>query len=239
MAVTKRTRYEVLRRDNYTCRYCHATDAPLTVDHVVPTALGGSDDPSNLVAACRDCNAGKASTRPDDELVADVREDALRYAELTRQAYAVLVEQLGARDDYLEAFTDAYTYGLPDEWPNTLGRWFNMGVPVELVVNAAQIACRNPKTFPGARRFNYMCGIVWNLVRLIDEQVAQRAALDGQWFTDEQLSDERIDAYMAGCRAAEARAASEHALDGLLVDFIDRHKVGPRPITLELFLEVA
>lgn len=39
MAVTKRTRFEVLRRDNYTCRYCHATDNPLTVDHVVPRAL--------------------------------------------------------------------------------------------------------------------------------------------------------------------------------------------------------
>lgn len=33
MAVTKRTRFEVLRRDNYTCRYCRSTDGALTVDH--------------------------------------------------------------------------------------------------------------------------------------------------------------------------------------------------------------
>ena len=27
MAVSKRTRFEVLRRDNYTCRYCRSADA--------------------------------------------------------------------------------------------------------------------------------------------------------------------------------------------------------------------
>ena len=38
MAVSKRTRYEVLRRDNHACRYCGASapDAKLTVDHVLP-----------------------------------------------------------------------------------------------------------------------------------------------------------------------------------------------------------
>src|SRR5690242_10107126 len=71
MAVSKRTRYEVLTRDNHTCRYCGgvAPDVVLTVDHVVPTALGGSDKPDNLVAACKDCNAGKASTSPSASTV--------------------------------------------------------------------------------------------------------------------------------------------------------------------------
>ena len=79
MAVSKRTRFEVLRRDNYTCRYCRSTENQLTVDHVTPVALGGTDDPSNLVAACRDCNAGKASSSPDAETVARVSDDAMRY----------------------------------------------------------------------------------------------------------------------------------------------------------------
>ena len=57
MAVSKRVRYEVLRRDNYACRYCGATagsGAQLVVDHVMPVSLGGTDDPTNLVACCRD-----------------------------------------------------------------------------------------------------------------------------------------------------------------------------------------
>jgi 5-methylcytosine-specific restriction endonuclease McrA len=67
MTVSKRARYEVLRRDNHTCRYCggKAPDVALTVDHVTPVALGGTDGPGNLVAACRDCNAGKAASHPD------------------------------------------------------------------------------------------------------------------------------------------------------------------------------
>ena len=58
MAITKRTRYEVLKRDNHACRYCGAVapDVKLQVDHVIPVALGGTDNPDNLVAACVACN---------------------------------------------------------------------------------------------------------------------------------------------------------------------------------------
>ncbi|WP_078628685.1 HNH endonuclease [Streptomyces sp. NRRL F-2664] len=54
MPVSNRLRFEVLRRDRYTCRYCggSAPDVVLRVDHVVPVALGGTDTPDNLVAAC-------------------------------------------------------------------------------------------------------------------------------------------------------------------------------------------
>ncbi|MFF0777048.1 HNH endonuclease [Streptomyces sp. NPDC003720] len=64
MAVSKRLRYEILRRDNHTCRYCGASapDVPLRIDHVTPVALGGTDHPSNLVTSCEPCNNGKSST---------------------------------------------------------------------------------------------------------------------------------------------------------------------------------
>lgn len=50
----KRLRLAVLERDAHTCKWCgkHAD----TVDHVVPVAEGGSDDMSNLAAACAPCN---------------------------------------------------------------------------------------------------------------------------------------------------------------------------------------
>lgn len=62
MAISKRLRFEILRRDGFKCRYCHAVEVLLTVDHVTPISLGGTDHPSNLVACCDDCNTGKAST---------------------------------------------------------------------------------------------------------------------------------------------------------------------------------
>ena len=59
-----RTRYEVLRRDNYRCCLCGtaASDGPdvrLEVDHIHPHSRGGSNDPSNLHTLCWDCNHGK------------------------------------------------------------------------------------------------------------------------------------------------------------------------------------
>jgi hypothetical protein len=36
------------------------------IDHVVPVALGGSNDPSNLTVACPDCNGRKGAIPLDD-----------------------------------------------------------------------------------------------------------------------------------------------------------------------------
>ena len=37
-----------------------------TVDHIIPVAKGGTDDPENLVAACRRCNFSKQDKMPDE-----------------------------------------------------------------------------------------------------------------------------------------------------------------------------
>lgn len=62
-------RFEILKRDGFRCRYCGATGAKtqLHVDHIEPRSLGGSDEPSNLITACRECNLGKRARRLDDE----------------------------------------------------------------------------------------------------------------------------------------------------------------------------
>jgi hypothetical protein len=55
-------RFEVLRRDDFTCKYCGriAPLVSLQVDHVVPLSRGGTDELRNLVAACSECNLGKS-----------------------------------------------------------------------------------------------------------------------------------------------------------------------------------
>jgi 5-methylcytosine-specific restriction protein A len=45
------------------CRYCKAVGqivAATVVDHKLALSLGGSNDPSNLVPACKGCNDGKS-----------------------------------------------------------------------------------------------------------------------------------------------------------------------------------
>jgi 5-methylcytosine-specific restriction endonuclease McrA len=57
-------RLRILRRDRYLCRYCGGEAN--TVDHVLPKARGGTDDPSNLVAACARCNYSKQDRTPGE-----------------------------------------------------------------------------------------------------------------------------------------------------------------------------
>ena len=56
------TRFKVLQRDEFTCRYCGGKPPAvvLDVDHIVPVRDGGTDDLDNLVTACVDCNTGKS-----------------------------------------------------------------------------------------------------------------------------------------------------------------------------------
>lgn len=55
------TRLAVLERDGWTCQRCgkHLIGADATVDHVIPKARGGTDDPANLAAMCRSHNSSK------------------------------------------------------------------------------------------------------------------------------------------------------------------------------------
>lgn len=112
MAISRRLRYEILRRDNHTCRYCggSAPDVKLTVDHVVPLALGGGDDPTNLATACQACNAGKSSSAPDAPLVDDVRQDALRWGRAIELAAETRRAKRSERGDYVRKFDHAWRH---------------------------------------------------------------------------------------------------------------------------------
>jgi hypothetical protein len=174
MAVSKRVRYEVLRRDNHTCRYCGGTapDVTLTVDHVVPVALGGSDEPSNLVTACRDCNAGKTSTSPDGPIVADVSADAARWAAAMKQAAAEDRENRTAREGTLDAVAAAWpTFRrLPNGWEASVERFLDAGLSPEVIVQMAHVA--NEARGVGDR-WGYFCGCCWKRVRQLQERASE------------------------------------------------------------------
>lgn len=81
MAVSKRLRFEILRRDNFACRYCgaKAPHVELHVDHVIPRSRRGVDLAWNLTAACVDCNMAKGDGIPADSIISDVRQDEASY----------------------------------------------------------------------------------------------------------------------------------------------------------------
>jgi tetratricopeptide (TPR) repeat protein len=118
MAIGKQLRFEILKRDNFRCTYCGATAqaSELRVDHVVPRASGGSDDPANLTTSCFDCNAGKTD-RELHETRADVALPVAAAVERAKQARELLTSQAAAaeaRDELAARFIDA--------WERAIGR---------------------------------------------------------------------------------------------------------------------
>lgn len=62
---TRVTKARIFERDAYTCGYCGKVGKKgLTLDHIVPKSRGGTNDPSNLVAACMPCNNWKGARLP-------------------------------------------------------------------------------------------------------------------------------------------------------------------------------
>jgi 5-methylcytosine-specific restriction protein A len=57
-------RRRVLERDGHTCLRC-GTTAALTLDHVIPVSMGGTNAPGNLQTLCEPCNQWKANRAMD------------------------------------------------------------------------------------------------------------------------------------------------------------------------------
>lgn len=177
MSVSKRLRFEILRRDNHTCRYCGsaAPDAPITVDHVVAVALGGSDDPSNLVAACKDCNGGKSSMPADASMVSDVASDAIRWAAAIKQA----ADEMALQDNtqVYEAVVNAWTSfrrnQIPGDYRETIDQFLNAGLPPDDIVQMARVADAKPSLY---NRWSYFCGCCWKRLGQLQERAAELVA---------------------------------------------------------------
>jgi 5-methylcytosine-specific restriction endonuclease McrA len=58
MKPSKTVQEFIFARDDYTCVYCKTSPA-VVCDHVVPISRGGTKDPQNLVASCKECNEAK------------------------------------------------------------------------------------------------------------------------------------------------------------------------------------
>lgn len=175
MAVSKRLRYEILRRDNHQCRYCgaRAPEAVLTVDHVVPVSLGGSDDPKNLVAACSGCNSGKTSSNPDAPLVDTVGDDALRWAQAMRQAADEIAAHDEQIEDILDDVQDAWKpYYLPADWAASVVTFIKSGLGREDLLAMVRVAYAK-RGIGSSGRWAYFCGCCWTRIRQCQERAAE------------------------------------------------------------------
>lgn len=181
MAVSKRTRFEVFKRDGFRCQYCGRTppQVVLQADHIHPASDGGPDTADNLVTACEDCNAGKSDVplssvpRP----LAAVMEEAAEKREQLEAYNQFLVEQKAAEDGRVEQVGRHWFNKLVQ--PRDRDRWvfgdtraqsirtFLRRLPFVAVVEAVDIAHARiqPALNNDEKCWKYFCGVCWKKIR--------------------------------------------------------------------------
>jgi len=123
--ISKKTRFEVFKRDSFTCQYCgiKAPDVVLEVDHINPVSKGGENTILNYVTSCFDCNRGKSNKtlsenhalekeRTQLEILNERREQMRLMVDWKKELQNLENEQIDAIDEYFESGTTA---GLSDE----------------------------------------------------------------------------------------------------------------------------
>lgn len=170
--ISKKTRFEVFKRDGFKCQYCgaHPPAVLLHVDHVVAVANGGRNDMDNLVTACEPCNLGKGARDlqvAPQSLAQKAADIAEREAQLA--GYAAIMEARRQRiEEELWRVAEVVdpgssTLGMSRDWTASIRR-FNETLGLHQVLEAADKA-RGVYPYGGKRTFLYFCGICWNLIR--------------------------------------------------------------------------
>jgi hypothetical protein len=171
-AISKKTRFEVFKRDAFQCVYCgnHPTELiVLHVDHVHPVAEGGSNDIENLVTACSDCNLGKGArllTAVPQSLEEKAEETAERESQI-RAYYEIMEERRLRRDEELWSIADIFMERYRDDSilrarlasiRTFLDRldYFEVREAMELATN---------RMYSQGPAFKYFCGICWRKIK--------------------------------------------------------------------------
>ena len=170
MAISKKLRFEILTRDNYTCVYCGRStfDVELEVDHVIPKSKGGSNDPVNLVTACFDCNRSKSNSLISESKTADFCVENSEHVTRMAEAEAAKIKAMRSAKRQFNKVIRDLEESLSLEI-TTLGqrsvRQFLSRLGLDEVVDAACIASAKPTK---GDRWRYFCGVCWNKIRQIE-----------------------------------------------------------------------
>ena len=183
MSISKKIRFEIFKRDGFTCQYCgkHPPEVTLEVDHINPKSKKGTDDINNLITACFDCNRGKSNiklTRIPSSLndnIEVLKERENQYAEynkiLCKIDRRVNAEILEVTKLYENSFSN---WIINETFKQTTLKKFIEKLGVREVLDAMNISCIK---FKGSKQFyqtgisaneaaiKYFCGICWNKIK--------------------------------------------------------------------------
>jgi len=124
IAIPKSIRFEVFKRDAFTCQYCgsKAPDVVLNVDHIKPVSKGGENAIVNLITSCFACNSGKSDIELDDNAAIQKQRAQLEALNERREQLEMMMEwresMKGLRGQYIEALSKAmadYSQFVPND----------------------------------------------------------------------------------------------------------------------------
>lgn len=95
--LTKKTRFEVFKRDCFKCQYCGASapEAILVVDHIDPLSKDGADEMINYITACQPCNSGKSDRKLDDSTTLQKQKAQLAELNERREQLEMMMQWRG------------------------------------------------------------------------------------------------------------------------------------------------
>lgn len=166
-SLTKKKRFRIFKRDNFTCMYCgrrppHVT---LEVDHIKPVCEGGTDDLANLITSCFECNRGKSgeSLSVIPASLAEIqarRLEALEQAEELHKAERRAAKRAAADVDELE-MEFSVSFSAPARRSVMM---FIQKLGLNEVAEAMAITA-GKMNITSTTGFRYFCGICWNKIR--------------------------------------------------------------------------
>lgn len=170
-AIGKKQRFEIFKRDAFTCAYCGSTPPKviLHVDHIHPVALGGGNESDNLVTSCNECNLGKGArllTSVPNSLEHSASQVKERESQLA--AFSEIMRKAKARKDndsweVADVMMSAFSMdSIRKDWLKSI-EGFVERLGVISVIEAMELAVLRKHSQSGA--FKYFCGICWNKVR--------------------------------------------------------------------------
>lgn len=170
-AISKKLRFDVFKRDGFSCQYCGATPpgVMLHVDHIHPVSLGGTNAIDNLITSCEPCNLGKgaASLTSIPESIghkAEVLAEKMAQVKAFNRLIKAKEKQAEKVVDEVEAAFREYhpTYEFSNGYRRSV-RNFSEQIPAHMLVQYMHIACCRINSVADATK--YFCGICWKQIK--------------------------------------------------------------------------
>jgi HNH endonuclease len=178
VAISKGVRFEVFKRDLFTCQYCgaHPPSVTLHVDHIKPRAEGGENDTDNLVTACDTCNLGKGARQlsvvpqalAEKAQEIEEREEQLNGYRLILEAKRTRIERESWEIAEL-LYPGSTKVGIDRKYFRSI-KMFIDRLGHGDVYEAADIAVAKLDGDP--ELFRYFCGVCWKKIRDREELIA-------------------------------------------------------------------